>query len=558
MSTLNVAIVGHVDHGKSTILGKLLVETNSLPKGKLKQVKDECKRNSKRFEYAFLLDALKDEQSQGITIDFARCFFKYNDRRFMFLDAPGHVEFIKNMITGSSNADVAILVIDANEGIKENTKRHGYLLSFLNVKDVIILVNKMDLSAYDEAVFNIIKNEYSKFLDSIHIYPIAFVPVSGHEGDNLSIFSQNMNWYKGPTFLDILMNFEKKLPKENLPLRFPVQDIYKFTDKNDQRRIIAGTVLSGMIKKNDKLIFYPSKSKASVKTIESFNSSQESVSADESTGITLDKPIFLKRGEIAVKENHVPLKIARKIKAKVFWLAKFPFQKGKKYKLKHCTSSVNFSISDIISVVDTSTYKQKDSELIEQNDVAEVIIGLDNEIAFDISDNIIETSRFVISHNYIQCGGGLIEEAFDEAITDQQNKISVFKSNDTIHEKNQKCIVFQDAEKIDNNKLEQDLLDQGFRVFSIYQNENITSSLQIEKILESVQWLLKSGVNVLLFFRSPIKEHLNLFFEYICNNKLVFIGFDKNNDIGCSITLNENSTEYIQNYLIKNAIIKHQ
>ncbi len=555
MSTLNVAIVGHVDHGKSTILGKLLVETNSLPKGKLKQVKDECKRNSKRFEYAFLLDALKDEQSQGITIDFARCFFKYNDRRFMFLDAPGHVEFIKNMITGSSNADVAILVIDANEGIKENTKRHGYLLSFLNVKDVMILVNKMDLVEYDEAVFDNIKSEYSKFLDSIHIYPIAFVPVSGHEGDNLSIMSNNMNWYKGLTFLDILMKFEKKLPKENLPLRFPVQDIYKFTDNNDQRRIIAGTVLSGKITNNDKLIFYPSKSKASVKTIESFNSSKESVSADEATGVTLDKPIFLKRGEIAVKENDVPLKIAKKIKAKVFWLAKFPFQKGKKYKLKHCTSSVNFSISDIISIVDTSTYKQKDSELIEQNDVAEVIINLDNEMAFDISDNIIETSRFVISHNYIQCGGGLIEKAFDGATTEKQ--ISIFKSNDDLHEKNQKCIIFQESEKINNNELEKSLLKQGFRVFSIYQNEQIVSHLQIERLLESVQWLLKSGVNVLLFFRSPIKEHLNLFSEYISNNKLVFIDFDKNNGIDGSVTLSECGTEYVQNYLIKNAIIKH-
>ena len=193
---MNIVIVGHVDHGKSTIIGRLLADTHSLPEGKLEQVKETCRRNSKPFEYAFLLDALKDEQSQGITIDAARCFFKTDKRHYIIIDAPGHIEFLKNMVTGASRAEAALLVIDAKEGIQENSRRHGYLLSMLGIKQIAVLVNKMDLVNFDKKVFDGIVSEYRKFLKKIDIEPRIFIPVSGMKGDGIAKNTKDMGWYK--------------------------------------------------------------------------------------------------------------------------------------------------------------------------------------------------------------------------------------------------------------------------------------------------------------------------------------------------------------------------
>ena len=175
---MNIVIVGHVDHGKSTVIGRLLADTNSLPEGKLEQVKETCRRNSKPFEYAFLLDALKDEQAQGITIDTARCFFQTERRNYIIIDAPGHIEFLKNMITGASRAEAALLVIDASEGIQENSRRHGYMLSMLGIKQVCVLVNKMDLIGYSEKPFRRIEKQYRRFLKKVDVEPLCFIPIS--------------------------------------------------------------------------------------------------------------------------------------------------------------------------------------------------------------------------------------------------------------------------------------------------------------------------------------------------------------------------------------------
>src|SRR6266436_6755488 len=200
---MNVVIVGHVDHGKSTLVGRLLADTGSLPEGKLEAVKEQCKKNAKPFEYAFLLDALKDEQSQGITIDTARAFFKTAKRDYIIIDAPGHIEFLKNMISGAARAEAAVLVIDAKEGVRENSRRHGYILSMLGIKQVIICVNKMDLVDRSEKHFKAIEREYREFLKSIgSVAPQQFIPVSATHGENLSIRSSKMAWYKGPTLLE--------------------------------------------------------------------------------------------------------------------------------------------------------------------------------------------------------------------------------------------------------------------------------------------------------------------------------------------------------------------
>src|SRR6187455_1344096 len=200
---MNIVIVGHVDHGKSTLVGRLLADTGSLPQGKLEFVKAQCERNAKPFEYAFLLDALKDEQSQGITIDTARCFFKSAKRDYIIIDAPGHIEFLKNMISGAARAEAAVLVIDAKEGVRENSRRHGYILSMLGIRQVVVCVNKMDLVDRSESHFKKIEQEYREFLASIGaVTPKQFIPISAVNGENLATKSPKMAWYQGPPLLE--------------------------------------------------------------------------------------------------------------------------------------------------------------------------------------------------------------------------------------------------------------------------------------------------------------------------------------------------------------------
>ena len=243
-----------------------------------------------------MLDALKDERSQGITIDAARCFFKSKKRNYLILDAPGHVEFLKNMVTGASNAEAALLVIDAKEGIMENSTRHGYLLSMLGIRQIAVLVNKMDLVDYDRSVYEDIKKNYSDFLEKIGIKASCFIPVSGFQGDNITERSENMPWYDGDTVLERLDLFETAGLPIDMPFRMPVQGVYKFTQDGDDRRIVAGTVETGKLKVGDTVIFYPSGKKSKVKTIEAFNApAPEICIPGMATGFTLEDQIYITR-----------------------------------------------------------------------------------------------------------------------------------------------------------------------------------------------------------------------------------------------------------------------
>ncbi len=223
---MNIVVAGHVDHGKSTLVGRMLADTGSLTEGKLEQVKRTCGINSKPFEYAFLLDALVDEQAQGITIDTARIFFKTAKREYIIIDAPGHIEFLKNMISGAARAEAAILIIDAKEGIAENSKRHAYMLSLLGIKQIAVVVNKMDLVDFDERIFLSIRREYISFLNEIGIVPLAFIPVSAMNGINITGRSSSIPWYEGDTVTDIIDSFIKEKDEEQNHYRMFAQGIY--------------------------------------------------------------------------------------------------------------------------------------------------------------------------------------------------------------------------------------------------------------------------------------------------------------------------------------------
>lgn len=420
---LKIVIVGHVDHGKSTFVGRLFNDTGSLPEGKLEQLQKIAERRGVPFEWANLMDALQSERDQNITIDTAQIWFHTKKRQYVIIDAPGHKEFLKNMITGAANAEAALLLIDANEGVQENSRRHGYLLNLLGIRQIAVLVNKMDLEGYSEEKFNTIEAEYRAWLKSIGVVPKVFIPIAAKHGDNIATKSPQMPWYQGPTVLATLDEFKVTDLPLNQPLRMPIQDVYRF----DERRILAGRVESGRIRVGDRLIFAPSNKTSVVKSIERWSSPQsDSASAGESIGITLTEQIFVERGAIAALETEPPYELTR-FKARLFWLGRQPLTIGKSYKLKLATQEAECFVESIETLIDASTLNTLDrsgtEREVRRHEVAELTLRTKRLVAFDTYNEIVVTGRFVLVDGFEVAGGGIIvADNYPRRTPDSQHK----------------------------------------------------------------------------------------------------------------------------------------
>jgi bifunctional enzyme CysN/CysC len=420
---LKIVIVGHVDHGKSTFVGRLLHDTGSLPEGKLEQLQKISERRGMQFEWANLMDALQAERDQNITIDTAQIWFRTKQRQYVIIDAPGHKEFLKNMITGAASAEAALLLIDAQEGIQENSRRHGYLLHFLGIHQITVLVNKMDLVNYSQERFEAIEREYRAFLKSIGVEARIFIPIVARDGDNIATPSAKMNWWTGPTVLSVLDQFRTAEPPAHLPLRFSVQDVYRF----DERRILAGRVESGTIKVGDRLQFCPTNKVSTVKTIERWSApASDGATASESIGITLEEQIFVDRGAVGARENALPYNLNR-LKARVFWMGRAPFRTGKLYKLKLLAQEVDCEIDSIEKVLDASTLETirregKDAH-VGRYEIAELYLRTKRPVAFDAHSEIITTGRFVVCDGFDVVGGGIVvDDAYPRLSSDALHK----------------------------------------------------------------------------------------------------------------------------------------
>jgi len=409
---LNIVVVGHVDHGKSTVIGRLLYDTKSLPEGAIDRVKRIAKEKGKPFEYAYLLDAFEEEQKQGITIDTTQLQFRTEKRDYVIIDAPGHKEFLKNMISGAASAEAALLIIDANEGIQEQSKRHGYILSLLGIQKAYVLVNKMDLIDYSEEKFNAIKQEMNEFLNSLHVYPLKYIPVSAFHGENITLPSEKMPWYKGEPVLKALDLFEKDKGLAGKPLRFPIQDVYKF----DDRRIIAGRIEAGTLQVGDEILISPSNKVTKIKSIEYWadKDKKNKAIAGMSVGITVEDEFFNKRGEFISHNYDAPI-TSDTFKVSLFWMGKQDLVKNKEYKLKLATQEVECEVYAITKVIDATTLENiEHASCAKTNDVAEVRIKTKGKICFDEFKNNQTTGRFVIVDGYDVCGGGIVTGLAEE------------------------------------------------------------------------------------------------------------------------------------------------
>lgn len=395
---LNIAIVGSIDHGKSTLIGRLLYDTNSLPEGKLDEIKKTCEELGRKLEFAYICDALEEERKNQMTIETMQTFFRVNNKEYAIIDAPGHKEFLKNMVTGASQADASILIIDAKEGIREQTKRHAYLLKLLGISNLIIAINKMDLVNYEEKIFKQIRNEINSFLNEIGMLPSFIIPISAYEGDNVVKKSEKMLWYKGLTILEALNNLKKSTTIYDF--RMPIQDVYEVNSK----KVYVGNILSGEVKKEEIVKVFPNNKEVKIKEVLISNSEVKSAKAPMAIGIITNEK--LKRGNVLAKGKK-PL-VLKKISPLIFCLID-EIRENEKYTLRCVTQEVECKINKIIEKIDINTLERLENYgKLKETDIGKIEISLKKPIVMEKFNELKELGRFVLLKKGEIIAGGIL------------------------------------------------------------------------------------------------------------------------------------------------------
>ena len=401
---LPIVIVGHVDHGKSTLIGRLLYDTGCLPPDKFSEIQSSSETLGRNLEFAFVMDCFEEERSRGITIDTTQTFFKTPKRRYVIIDAPGHKEFLKNMITGSSQAEAALLIIDAFEGIRDQTRRHAYILGMLGFKQVCVLLNKIDLVEYAQDKFIQLKAEVTDFLNQLDIHPTFILPISAIQGDNVAHPSEKLSWFDGPTVLQALDTFEP-LKVEEKPLRFPIQDIYSI----DGKKMLVGRIEAGRLKRGENLFLLPEKKKVVVKSIEKFlKNDVATANFEESVGICLKGRHRVGRGRILAGD--LSSMISDSIRANIFWMDARAHQKGETLLFRCVTQEIPCQIEKIYKKFDPASMEliEEEASSISGAEVADVMIHLKSQAVVDPFNDIPEMGRFVLEKEGRPAAGGII------------------------------------------------------------------------------------------------------------------------------------------------------
>jgi bifunctional enzyme CysN/CysC len=404
-SALRLVVIGHVDHGKSTLIGRLFHDTHSLPDGKYEQLAAAATRRGVPFEFANLMDALQAERDQNVTIDTAQIWFRWRGRRYVIIDAPGHKEFIRNMVTGAAQADAAVLVIDAAEGVKEQTRRHASLVRLLGLDQVLVVINKMDLVGHRRDRFETIAAECRALLTALGLTPSGILPLSARSGENVVTASVGLSWYDGPTFVEALAELRPSHQPLDQPLRMPVQDVYRF----DHRRVIAGRIESGTLRVGDTVVFLPGGGQSAVRTIERWSAPPATeAGAGASVGITLTEQIFVDRGDVLCHADHAA-SVQNLLRARVFWLGREPLASGRTYVLRLATQEVECEVASIARVVDASSLVETGrAGVVSANDVADLTLRTKRPVVCDRHERVPALGRFVLVDGTDVAGGGIV------------------------------------------------------------------------------------------------------------------------------------------------------
>lgn len=386
MDLLRLATAGSVDDGKSTLIGRLLYDTKTIFVDQLEAVERSSKRRGEdHVNLALLTDGLKSEREQGITIDVAYRYFATPKRKFILADTPGHVQYTRNMVTGASNSNLSIILIDARNGVLEQTRRHTFISALLGIKHIIVCINKMDLVDYRQDVFDNIMNDFLSFTSKIDVPDIRFIPISAKLGDNVVKRSANMDWYQGPTLLYALENVYVESEYDRISCRFPVQYVIRpMREEYHDYRAYAGRVAGGIFKKGDPVIVLPSGFKSRIKSIEMLGKEVELAYAPMSISVQLDDDIDISRGDMIVKEFNQP-QITQDIDIMMCWFYDNGFETGNRFILKHTTKEVKCMVKEIRYKVDINTlHRLQDDKNIRMNDIARVSLRVSSPLFVDI------------------------------------------------------------------------------------------------------------------------------------------------------------------------------
>ncbi|MBD8602304.1 sulfate adenylyltransferase subunit CysN [Pseudomonas sp. CFBP 8771] len=388
---------GNVDDGKSTLIGRLLHDSKMIYEDHLEAITRDSKKSGttgEEVDLALLVDGLQAEREQGITIDVAYRYFSTAKRKFIIADTPGHEQYTRNMATGASTCDLAIILVDARYGVQTQTRRHSYIASLLGIKHIVVAINKMDLKGFDEGVFEQIKADYLKFAEAISLQPttLAFVPMSALKGDNVVNRSEQSPWYTGQTLMEILETVEVAADRNFDDLRFPVQYVNR---PNLNFRGFAGTLASGIVHKGDEVVVLPSGKSSRVKSIVTFEGELEHAGPGQAVTLTMEDEIDISRGDLLVHAANVPT-VSDSFEAMLVWMAEEPMLPGKKYDIKRATSYVPGSIASIVHKVDVNTLAEGPGSALQLNEIGKVKVSLDSAIALDGYDSNRTTGAFII------------------------------------------------------------------------------------------------------------------------------------------------------------------
>jgi bifunctional enzyme CysN/CysC len=401
---INIVIVGHVDHGKSTLIGRLLHDTGSLPPGKVEELIAISERRGVPMEWSFVLDALQAERDQAVTIDTTRIWFRAFSKHYAIIDAPGHREFVRNMLSGASEADAAVLIVDVCEGVSEQTRRHAYLLQLLGIEQVVVAVNKMDLQRFAQEPFDAVARECATHLAGLGINTAAIVPISARDGDNLVMPSTKLVWYAGPTVLEVLAAFTPIAAQLKQPFRMRIQDVYR----NGTTRIAVGNVDSGFVSVGDIVLSSPARATARIRAIERWPTSGAPVAhAGESIGIALDQPIYLQRGDV-ISHEETPPNCASAFAATFFWLDSTGPMPNEIFRLQFGPTEARVTIDAIDRVIDTETLQPLAATDIPQYAVLEARLRSSALLPLDTRETSITAPRCVLMRGNDVVAGGFV------------------------------------------------------------------------------------------------------------------------------------------------------
>ena len=388
---------GNVDDGKSTLIGRLLHDSKMIYEDHLEAITRDSKKSGttgEEVDLALLVDGLQAEREQGITIDVAYRYFSTAKRKFIIADTPGHEQYTRNMATGASTCDLAIILVDARYGVQTQTRRHSYIASLLGIKHIVVAINKMDLKNFDEEVFESIKADYLKFADAIDLKPssLHFVPMSALKGDNVVNHSERSPWYTGPSLMEILETVEVAADRNLTDLRFPVQYVNR---PNLNFRGFAGTLAGGVVHKGDEIVVLPSGKSSRVKSIVTYEGELEHAGPGQAVTLTMEDEIDISRGDLLVHADNVP-SVTDQFEAMLVWMAEEPMLPGKKYDIKRATSYVPGSIPSIVHKVDVNTLEKGQASSLQLNEIGRVKVSLDTAIALDGYDSNRTTGAFIV------------------------------------------------------------------------------------------------------------------------------------------------------------------